>query len=225
MLFYSKERRKLVRVLTFLEGKCIGESEYTPELLYSFGETLAGMSTSLLDFRNIAIESRKSAWDLQHYGLNKKHLPLIKNPSDRKLVEYFFLQAKEFAEPFFEQLRKSTVHGDANEWNVLESDGRVSGIIDFGNVKWGSKEHDLTKLTTGEPNELSYLVREYRRHNTLSDQEVASILPEKIFMMLCGIKWVYTGMEKRPEWKQQILEKKLKILKKTKLYWDDYRKR
>lgn len=134
MLFYSKEQRKLVRVLTFLKGKCIGESEYTPELLYSFGETLAGMNTSLLDFRNIAIESRKSAWDLQHYGLNKKHLPLIKNPSDRKLVEYFFLQAKEFAEPFFEQLRKSTIHGDANEWNVLESDGRVSGIIDFGDL-------------------------------------------------------------------------------------------
>ncbi len=134
MLFYSEKHKKLVRLLSYLEGECIGNVEYTPELLFSFGKTLAGLNRSLLGFRNVAIEARKSVWDLQYYYLNRKFLPLIENPSDRKLVEYFFLRTKEFAEPHFESLRKAIIQGDANEWNVLTTDGKVSGIIDFGDL-------------------------------------------------------------------------------------------
>ena len=134
MLFYSEKLGKIVRLLSFLEGVCLGNLEYTPELLYSFGQTLAKLNKSLLDFRHIALESRRSVWDLQHYFLSKKYIPLIPEPRKRKLVEYFFLQTREFVEPHFDTLRKSTIQSDANEWNVLASDGEVSGIIDFGDL-------------------------------------------------------------------------------------------
>ena len=133
-LFYSKKHKKLVRLLSYLEGECLGNCEYTPTILFSFGKSLAIFNKSLINYRNIAIESRKSVWDLQYYYLNRKYLSYIENPSDRKIVEYFFLQAKEFAEPYFENLRKSTIHGDANDGNVLARDGVVSGIIDFGDL-------------------------------------------------------------------------------------------
>lgn len=112
------------------------------------------------------------------------------------------------------------VHNDIHLGNILGSERKVTGIIDFGNVKLGSKEQDLIKLTTGEPTELADLVREYRRHNPLSDQEVANIIPEKIFKMLHGIKWVYQGMRKNPELRKQIIEKQLIGLRRTMAYFD-----
>ena len=72
MLFYSEGCGKIARLLSFVEGKCLNEFKYTSKLLYSFGSTLALLDTYLLDFKNIAIELRKSVWDLQHYHLNKK---------------------------------------------------------------------------------------------------------------------------------------------------------
>ena len=36
--------------------------------------------------------------------------------------------------PLIPYLRKSIIHSDANEWNVLIQNGKVSSIIDFGDL-------------------------------------------------------------------------------------------
>lgn len=143
MLFYSEGCGKIARLLSFVEGKCLNEFKYTSKLLYLFGSTLALLDTRLLDFKNIAIELRKSGWDLRYYHLNKKSLPFIENFADRKLVEYFFMQTKKFAEPMFKQARKSTIQGDANERNVLVKEGKISGIIDFGDLSYTTLINEL----------------------------------------------------------------------------------
>ena len=143
LLFYSKKQDRIVRLLSFLEGERLDKVKYTPELLFSFGKTLARANKSLLDFRNSAIESRRSVWDFQHYYLNKKYLRHIKDPAKRKFVEYVFLQTKELIEPRFEDLRKAAIQGDANERNVLANNGKVSGIIDFGDMFYSPLIGDL----------------------------------------------------------------------------------
>jgi ethanolamine-phosphate phospho-lyase len=122
------------RVLSFVEGEFLAEVEHTPELFHSFGKFLAEMDLKMLDFRDVAIEAKKTKWDSQFYHLSKKYLPFIENPNDRKIVEYFFLQNREIIEPELENLRKSVIHGDANDWNVLVKNGKVSGIIDLGDM-------------------------------------------------------------------------------------------
>jgi ethanolamine-phosphate phospho-lyase len=131
------------RLLSFVEGDFFADVPHTPELFQSFGKFLAKMNLQTSQFRRLAIEARKIEWDLQFYHLTKKYLPLIEDLQERKLVEYFFLQNRQRVEPQLENLRKSVIHGDANDWNVLTQNGQVSGIIDFGDMCYSPLINEL----------------------------------------------------------------------------------
>ena len=126
----------LHRLLTFVEGDFFDRVEHTPELFNSLGTFLARMDKSLLEFRHPGIEARRLQWDLQHLELALKYIRLIEDPRKRKLVEYFFMQFKEVVGPKLYSLRRSVIHSDANEQNLLTENERVSGIIDFGDMSY-----------------------------------------------------------------------------------------
>lgn len=133
----------LCRLLRFVEGAFFAEVPHTEALLRSFGQFMARLNRELLDFRSVAVEAYRHEWDLQQYQMSLQHLPCITEPADRKLVEYFFQQHREIVAPQLEHLRKSVIHGDANDWNVLVTNGQVSGIIDFGDMSYGPLIHEL----------------------------------------------------------------------------------
>ncbi len=58
------------------------------------------------------------------------------------------MQIRENVEPFIEDLRKSVIHGDANDWNVLCKNGEVSGIIDFGDMCFSPLINELAIAVT-----------------------------------------------------------------------------
>ena len=124
------------RLLTFLDGKFFAEVRHTKLLLESFGQFLGKMNRALLSYRDLAIEPRIIKWDNQHALLNHKYLKYITDYSRKRLVDYFFLQFKEEVQPHCYDLRKSVIHNDANDWNVLTQKGKVSGMIDFGDMAY-----------------------------------------------------------------------------------------
>ncbi len=132
-----------VRLLSFLEGTFLAEADQTPALLQDFGRFLANMDKVLLHKRNIAIEARSIDWDLKNCLDNQRFLKDIEDPNKRKIVEYFFLQFKEKVQPHFFDLRKSIIHNDANDWNVLTKDEKIVGIIDFGDMVYSALIHNL----------------------------------------------------------------------------------
>ncbi|NCN99319.1 hypothetical protein COU62_02215 [Candidatus Pacearchaeota archaeon CG10_big_fil_rev_8_21_14_0_10_35_219] len=113
------------------------------------------------------------------------------------------------------------VHGDINPGNLLYQNERLTGLIDFGNVRWGTKEGDLAKLTRGDPEQLAELVNRYRAHNDLSDQEIANILPERILGLIHGIRWLYEDMARSPEIKESMLDHHMKRLQEASKYWGE----
>ena len=123
---------KLLRLLTFVEGDFLAEVNQTPDLLYSLGQFMAEIDKSLVHFRNKGIEARKLDWDLQHINQCRALGTDISDPAERKLVDYFFLQWDQQVHPQLASLRKAIIHNDANDWNILVKENRVSGIIDFG---------------------------------------------------------------------------------------------
>lgn len=131
---YTIIDNSLYRLLPFLEGKFISEVEHSTEILESFGKALALMDKSLLGFYDAALHGKEIQWDLKYFKKNKRFLEEIDNPTDRSLVRYFFLQFDENIYPIQDTFRKSIIHNDANDWNVLTQNGRVSGIIDFGDM-------------------------------------------------------------------------------------------
>jgi len=88
---------------------------------------------------------------------------------------------------------KNTIvgHRDFHSGNILCRDGRITGLIDFGNVLWTNVARDLVKFTTGEREDIERVVAEYRRHRELSEEEVNEILPEKLHWALLSTIWAY----------------------------------
>ena len=125
-------RKKIYRLLSFVEGTFLAETDHTPTLFKSLGSFMAKIDLSLHGFRSIGIESRKLEWDLQNIHLVRPLASKIQDPNQRKLVEYFFLQWDLNVHPKLSRLRQSIIHNDGNDWNVLVNNGKVTGIIDFG---------------------------------------------------------------------------------------------
>ena len=132
--FSEKKEKRFARLLTYLEGDFMGETEHSISLFKSFGKFLAELNIQLQTFKNSIIESRQFKWDLQYFLMNEKYVEYIPDSSDRKIVEHFFQQYKNNVLPVIPSLRKQIIHNDANEWNTLANNNRVTGLIDFGDV-------------------------------------------------------------------------------------------
>jgi ethanolamine-phosphate phospho-lyase len=127
-------QKQICRMLTFLEGQFLGDVEHTESLIQSFGNTLAEIDLKLKTLKNYTIAAKQWEWDIQYLTLNEKYIADIPNAKDRNLVRYFFQQFKENVLPIAPTLRKQVIHNDANDWNILATDGEISGIIDFGDL-------------------------------------------------------------------------------------------
>ncbi|NQV15619.1 aminotransferase class III-fold pyridoxal phosphate-dependent enzyme, partial [bacterium] len=102
-----------------------------------------------------------------------------------------FQQFEENVSPVLHQLRKSIIHNDANEWNVLVNNGKVSGLIDFGDLAYSplinelavtiayacfDKEHPLDWAAT--------ILKSYHQIIALEENEIA-VLYYLISARLC----------------------------------------
>lgn len=134
---------RICRMLSFLEGQFFGDASQTAKLFQSFGRFLAKLNKRLQTFNNYVIKSRCWEWNITDFELNRKYLHDIPDAKKRKIVEYFFQQYKENVYPKIPALRKSVIHNDANEWNVLVTEGEVSGLIDFGDLAHSVLVSDL----------------------------------------------------------------------------------
>lgn len=122
---------QFVRVLSYLPGKPLARVEVqSPELLYDFGRKLGQLSRALEEFDHPAAH-RVFYWDLargiqiiDEFGTG------IKPDWLRELVITY---QRDLRLPL-EKLRRSVIHGDANDYNVLVDGGEIVGLIDFGDL-------------------------------------------------------------------------------------------
>jgi len=149
------------------------------------------LDVQLHDFINYVIEARQFKWDLQYFLLNEQYVKHITNPNDRKIAAYFFQQYKENVLPVLGELRKQTIHGDANEWNTLSQNGQVSGLIDFGDICYSHLINELAIALAyalmGKENTLEWaapIISEYHKILPLEEKEI-DILYWLIAARLC----------------------------------------
>ncbi len=140
--------RTLHRLLTFVDGDFFDQVRPNPTLFQSLGTFLASLDRTLLEFRHPGIEARRLQWDLQYLHIPLQYLYFIEDPYRRKLVDYFYMQFREEVVPRIDRLRKSVIHGDANEQNLLVKNGKVTGIIDFGDMSYGPLVNEVAIALT-----------------------------------------------------------------------------
>ncbi len=129
-----KKEKAIYRILSFIEGKFLSESKHSYNLFSNFGKILGKINKELLKLEDETIESRKIEWDIKNLNWNRKYLEYIEDVETKKLVEYFLLQFNENVFPNDCNLRRSIIHNDANDWNILVNKDNIIGVIDFGDM-------------------------------------------------------------------------------------------
>jgi len=138
----------ICRMLSYLEGQFLGETQPTPELIRSLGAFLARTDLRLQSLVNYTLKARQWEWDLQYLHLNENYLDDIPDAHRRNVVRYFMQQFQENVAPALPELRQQIIHNDANEWNILVADEQVSGIIDFGDLTYSPLINEVAIATT-----------------------------------------------------------------------------
>ncbi|UJH66095.1 aminotransferase class III-fold pyridoxal phosphate-dependent enzyme [Allomuricauda sp. SCSIO 65647] len=170
------------RMLSFLEGSFMGDVTVNESMVASLGSFLAKLDRQLFDFDHIALRARQWEWDLQYLPLNKRHLAAIPDPQKRNLVRHFFQQYERQVLPLLPKLRKSVIHNDANEWNILMKNGYVSGLIDFGDLAHSPVINEvaiaLTYICYDKEDPLTWakpFLKAYHKTLPLSEEEIGSL--------------------------------------------------
>mmetsp|Transcript_31541 Transcript_31541/g.60804 ORF Transcript_31541/g.60804 Transcript_31541/m.60804 type:complete len:365 (-) Transcript_31541:227-1321(-) len=129
------KRTHAVRLLTYLPGVLMSECEHTPEVLKRVGKFIGRMDVVLQDVDDQALE-RQHVWDLVHTPSLRDFVEYIENDGRRRLVLDTIAEFELRVLPCASLLRRSVIHGDANDQNILMHTGNlaVAGILDFGDM-------------------------------------------------------------------------------------------
>ncbi len=130
-----------VRLLTWLPGTLLADARpHAPELLRDLGRFLGRLDAALLGFTHAASVERDLDWNpSRSLAVIARHRDAIRDPGRRAIVDGFVRRYEESAAPLLPKLRRSVIHNDANDHNVLVGDPdaearRVSGLLDFGDM-------------------------------------------------------------------------------------------
>ncbi|MGB1204112.1 MAG: aminotransferase class III-fold pyridoxal phosphate-dependent enzyme [Chitinophagales bacterium] len=187
-----KEGKKLkMRLLSYLEGECIGNISPNNELLKNFGSFLAKLDKKLYSLNISQLEARHYAWDLTNFADSEPYMSYIENPYQQTLVRYFLSQFKNFVAPILPKLPHSIIHSDANEWNTLFKKNKIVGIIDFGDVIYSARINEIAigiaYMTTLVENPLQaacIILKAYNKIIALEEKEL-EVLYYLIATRLC----------------------------------------
>ena len=181
--------RHHVWAITHLRGATLSTVRHRPiELWEELGATIAGLHRALADFDHPAVH-RDFYWDLAN---GERVLTSLRpHLGDGPLGEAIDALAVRFAKvvrPLLPSLRRSVIHNDLNDHNVLVdrhgSAGRsqVTGIVDFGDMVYGYAVGDLAiaaayaMLDAPDPLAvLAALVRGFHEKQALDDEELEAL--------------------------------------------------
>ena len=181
----------LVRLLTWLEGEVFVRAlPHTQAMLASLGAVLADLDRSLQDFSHPAMH-RELYWDVKRADLALEHLGLLSQEQQgvvRPLMEVW-------GDVNWRDLRHSVIHGDANDYNVLVREGRVVGLLDFGDMVHSAVVCDLAialayaLLDQSDPLAAAVpIIRAYHGRFPLTVPEIEALYPlmaARLCMSLC----------------------------------------
>ncbi|MEP1097014.1 MAG: aminotransferase class III-fold pyridoxal phosphate-dependent enzyme [Cyclobacteriaceae bacterium] len=134
-----------IRLLTWMHGRLWSDvSPKSDSLRRSLGINVGMLTKSFQNFDH-PYAHRDFEWDVAQSYWTVGHLSLFNN-QQKELVQHFQRRFKEI-EPAYSLLRKSVIHNDANDNNVIVSadlkNPQVVSIIDYGDAIFTQSINDL----------------------------------------------------------------------------------
>ena len=179
-----------VRLLTYVPGKLFAHTRpHTSELLHSLGSLMGRMDSALQGFEHPAAD-RTLKWDLPRAAWIRDYIQYIPSPKRRTIVERFLSLFETNVLPVLPTLRRSVIHNDANDYNVLieATDGveptQVISVIDFGDMAYTTTICELAIAATyamlDKPDPLAAaasVVAGYNEAFPITEDELAVLYP------------------------------------------------
>lgn len=179
----------LARRVTWLAGEPVAEAGPAMPPARDLGVALAHLDRALADFTHSG-QHPVLPWDLRRAPDLRVCLPLITDAGPRRLLVDVLDGFETRALPRFAALPAQVIHHDANPANILVHGGRISGIIDFGDMLHAPRIAELAvaaaylRATDGDPLTLTVpLVDGYRSVIRLEDAEI-EVLPDLLMARL-----------------------------------------
>jgi 4-aminobutyrate aminotransferase-like enzyme/Ser/Thr protein kinase RdoA (MazF antagonist) len=144
----------LVRLFTRMSGRHWGP-ELPDAAVRGYAVAQARLNLALRGFFHPAA-GRHLLWDLKNAPALRPLLEAVRDESRRRLLQQALDRFEERVVPLWPRLRAQVVHGDFNLDNILLDDrGRVSGIVDFGDIAHSAQVGDfavaVASLLRGRP--------------------------------------------------------------------------
>lgn len=186
-----------VRLLTWIPGEPLGSLTGCSERLFEdLGCRLGQISTALATFDHPAAH-RHFHWDLATASETiAAYAPLMTDEMLRGLVSRVAGYVVARDHDALRRVRRSIIHGDSNDYNVLVADTRdrglhVTGVIDFGDMLHSFTASEpavaIAYAVLDQPDPLSVagaIVRGYHATHSLTEDEV-SVLFGLVLLRLC----------------------------------------
>ncbi|MDX1547991.1 MAG: aminotransferase class III-fold pyridoxal phosphate-dependent enzyme [Rhodothermales bacterium] len=207
----AEGRRHLVRLLSYLPGVPMATATpHTPVLLHSLGGTLGRVAAALDGFDHPGAH-RHHVWDVQHAPETiRTYLAAIPSPARRALVARLLDRFGDAAARGG-TLRKSVIHGDANDYNVLVdpapgADRAVVGLIDFGDLVYSWTVADLAiacayaMLGKADPvGAAGHVAAGFHAAFTLTEPEIEALFPLSVLRLCVSVCMAAHQQQQEPE--------------------------
>ena len=222
-----------VRLQSWIEGRLwSGVNPVSQRMLFSLGEEAARLTSAMQGFEHPLAE-REFDWDLARAGWTRTCMHQF-TTEQQELLRYFLDLYDAFQEPYG-RLRKSVVHNDANDNNVLVSADRkdpgVLAIIDFGDAIHTQIINDLAIAMAyaimGFPDPLGAAVQVaggYHRHFPLQEEELSYLYVLVAVRLIISVSKSAINRQKEPDNDYLLISEKAAwdLLRKWRLISSDF---
>ena len=175
----------LVRVLSWLDGEILADSESANGLAYRIGHLMARLGLALENYNHPGANP-PLLWDMKRAAGLHTLLDDIDNPELRQLIGRNLDRFVRTAQPRLASLRTQVIHNDINRGNVLVNKNKpqeITGIIDFGDMVKSPLIIDLAVASAYQLNEDSDplagalpLIAGYHSTRPLQQEELSILL-------------------------------------------------
>ena len=123
----------VLRLVSFLNGPQLKDIDEKTISYYQLGTFIGNLTKALESFSN-AHAKRIFPWDINNIDFLNKHSTLFKVEKEESIISHFIKEFEKNILPNKNLLRKSIIHNDCNDHNIIVNNNEIYGIIDFGDM-------------------------------------------------------------------------------------------
>ena len=205
-----------LRVVTWIDGQLLDDSDVTPDIASQFGQRLAALDIAFQGFTHPG-DSQELLWDSQHADDLRGRLIHVDDSNVRSLLEAVFDDFDNRVKPALASLPSQVIHNDAHGENVLLGEtGEVTGIIDFGDMLRAPRVIDVSTAAAylredgSDPMRIiAPFVAGYQDSNPLLAAELELLFDLTRTRLLLTIVLFYWRLSARPKhdpYRQKLVE-------------------